>query len=201
MHELAKGRRIFLVRHGQTRQHDEKMFIGRYDVPLAAGTEKDIAEMAEKLKEEIHKEEARQSRLKIYTSPLLRAKQTAEIIKEVLGTVETELCIEENLQEISLGEWDGRPVREIKEQYPAEYERRGNDLFAFKTGNRAENFYDVQYRAVKALRIILKADSSRDRVIVSHSAVIRALENNLKAMQVDDYWDPVDKCSYRTIEL
>lgn len=200
LHELAKGRRIFFVRHGQTRQHDEKMFIGRYDVPLAAGAEKDIAEMAEKLREEIHKEEARQSRLKIYTSPLLRAKQTAEIIKEVLGTVETELCIEEALQEISLGEWDGRSVREIKEQYPAEYERRGNDLFAFKTGNRAENFYDVQYRAVKALRKILKADSSRDIVIVSHSAVIRALENNLKAMQVDDYWDPVDKCSYRTIE-
>ena len=32
---LAAGRRIFLIRHGQTKQHDEKMFIGQYDVPLS----------------------------------------------------------------------------------------------------------------------------------------------------------------------
>lgn len=200
LHELAKGRRIFLVRHGQTRQHDEKMFIGRYDVPLAAGAEKDITAMAEQLRKQNITETAGQGRLKIYTSPLLRAKQTAEIIIDTLGKEEVELCIEEDFQEISLGAWDGIPVREIKEQFPNEYERRGNDMFAFKTGNKAENFYDVQYRAVKALRKILKADSSRDIVIVSHSAVIRALENNLKGMQVDDYWQLVDKCSYRIIK-
>jgi len=105
------------------------------------------------------------------------------------------------LQEISLGAWDGMPVREVKEKYPDEYERRGKDMFAFKIGNKAENFYDVQYRAVKALRKILETDDSQNIVLVSHSAVIRAIENNLKGMSVNDPWDQIGKCAYRILEL
>ena len=105
------------------------------------------------------------------------------------------------MTEINLGKWDGRPVREIKEKYPEEYSRRGRDIFVFKTGNRAENFYDVQYRAVGALREILLQDSSEDIIIVSHSAVIRALENNLRGMRVDDDWNSLPKGSFRIISV
>ena len=201
LREVAKGRKIFLIRHGQTRQHAEKMFIGRYDVPLADGAEKEVAEMAYRLEKEIFHENSDGQRIKIYTSPLLRAKQTAEIIKETLAERNMELCIEKDLQEISLGEWDGRPVREVREMYPEEYERRGQDMFAFKTGNKAENFYDVQYRSVKALRRIFETDPSTVIMIVSHSAVIRSLENNLKGLKVDDIWKPIGKCDYRSMEF
>lgn len=198
LHELAKGRRIYLIRHGQTRQHDEKMFIGRYDVPLEDGAEKSVKEMAGKLAKAIGDGMQKDNPLKIYTSPLKRAVQTAEIISDVLGA--DGLIIEEELQEISLGGWDGLPIREVKEMYPEEYERRGRDIFVFKNGNKAENFYDVQYRAVKVLRQILESDDSKALVIVTHSAVIRALENNLKGMRVDDPWEPAGKCSYRIVE-
>ena len=198
LHELAKGRRVYLIRHGETKQHDEKMFIGRYDVPLKDGAEKSIKEMADKLAEAIGDGVQKDNPLKIYTSPLKRAVQTAEIISGVLGDIE--LCMRDDLQEISLGDWDGLPIREVKEKYPEEYDRRGRDMFAFKTGNKAENFYDVQYRAVKVLRQILESDDSKALVIVTHSAVIRALENNLKGMRVDDPWEPAGKCSYRIVE-
>ncbi|MDO5413841.1 MAG: histidine phosphatase family protein [Bacillota bacterium] len=199
LHELAKGRRVYLIRHGETKQHDEKMFIGRYDVPLEDGAEKSVKEMAGKLEEAIGDGMQKDNPLKIYTSPLKRAVQTAEIISDVLGA--DELIIEEELQEISLGGWDGLPIREVKEMYPEEYERRGRDIFVFKNGNKAENFYDVQYRAVRALRRILDSDDSKDILIVTHSAVIRALENNLKGMKVDDLWEPIGKCDYRIAEL
>lgn len=198
LHELAKGRRVYLIRHGETKQHDEKMFIGRYDVPLKDGAEKSVKEMAGKLAEAICDGMQKDNPLKIYTSPLKRAVQTAEIISDVLGA--DGLIIEEELQEISLGGWDGLPIREVKEMYPEEYERRGRDIFVFKNGNKAENFYDVQYRAVKVLRQILESDDSKALVIVTHSAVIRALENNLKGMRVDDPWEPAGKCSYRIVE-
>ncbi len=201
LHELAKGRKIFLIRHGQTKQHDEKMFIGRYDVPLEGGSEEKIAEMARRLEKEISYEDSYEQRIRIYTSPLQRAKQTAEIMKETLAERNVELCIEKDFQEISLGEWDGRPIREVKEMYPEEYDRRGRDMFTFKTGNKAENFYDVQYRVVKALRKILEKDMSKNIIIVSHSAVIRSLENNLNGLKVDDIWNPIGKGEYRTIEL
>ena len=103
------------------------------------------------------------------------------------------------LNEISLGEWDGRPVREIREKFPEEYSRRGRELFSFKTGNRAENFYDMQYRAVGALRSILERDPARDVLIAAHGGVIRALEHNLRGMRVDDEWTPLEKGGVRII--
>ncbi len=201
LQELAKGRRIYLVRHGQTRQHDEKMFIGRYDVPLADDAGDDISAMAKELAEDLEKNGGLGPGMRIYTSPLIRARQTAGIIKNVFGGEKIELCISEDLQEISLGTWDGRAVRKVREEYPEEYARRGRDIFTFKIGNKAENFYDVQYRAVRALRKILEEDDSRNIVIVSHSAVIRALENNLKDDRVDDPWESLAKGEYREVEI
>lgn len=215
LEKLASGRRIWLVRHGQTKQHDEKMFIGRYDVTLADDAEEDVQVMAMKLNNELERfrndDGAGENVQRIYVSPLTRAVQTAEIIRDLLNRNDRaknslacqkiELCIEEDFQEISLGAWDGMPVRKVREEYPEEYALRGNDMFAFKIGNKAENFYDVQYRAVKALREILEDDDSRDIVVVTHSAVIRALENNLRGLDVADLWEPISKCEYRMMEL
>lgn len=195
LERLAKGRRITLVRHGQTRQHDEKMFIGQYDVPLSEEGERQIEICAEKLVK-MGLEPGR-----IYCSDLSRAVSSAGIIAgKMFADPAEHICPAKGLREIDLGSWDGRPVREIKEQFPEEYSRRGQDMFVFKTGNRSENFYDMQYRAVRALRQILKADSSRDILIVTHSGVIRALQNNLLGMRVDDSWEDIPKGSFVVME-
>ena len=192
--KLAEGRRFFLIRHGQTRQHSEKMFIGQYDIPLNEEGKLQIRETSALIAAQVPKTD------RIYTSPLSRAAESASIVCEILGS-EYKICEIPDFTEINLGKWDGRPVREIKEKYPEEYSRRGRDIFVFKTGNRAENFYDVQYRAVGALREILLQDSSEDIIIVSHSAVIRALENNLRGMRVDDDWNSLPKGSFRIISV
>ena len=192
--KLAEGRRFFLIRHGQTKQHREKMFIGQYDIPLNEEGKLQIRETSALIAEQVPKTD------RLYTSPLSRAAESASIVQEALGS-EYKICEIPDLTEINLGKWDGRPVREIKEKYPEEYSRRGRDIFVFKTGNRAENFYDVQYRAVGALREILLQDSSEDIIIVSHSAVMRALENNLRGMRVDDDWNSLPKGSFRIISV
>lgn len=210
---LAAGRRIFLIRHGETQQHAEKMFIGRYDVPLSERGKEDVKEMAGRLAGTLQIK-------RIYVSPLQRAVQTAEILQETLEALadknataeeavtghklrapqELELCTVADLQEISLGDWDGRKISEIKEKYPDAYRRRGEDMFTFKIGNKAENFYDVQYRAVRALRKILQEDDARDIVLVTHNAVIRALENNLRGLRVDDIWEKLPKGGFVVVE-
>ena len=183
------------MRHGQTQQHDEKMFIGQYDVPLSEEGEMQIELSAGKLVEMDLEPD------RIYCSDLSRAVSSAGIIAEKMFADPAEhICPVKGLREIDLGSWDGRPVREIKEQYPEEYSRRGQDMFVFKTGNRSENFYDMQYRAVRALRQILKADSSRDILIVTHSGIIRALQNNLRGLRVDDGWESIPKGSFVVME-
>ena len=59
----------------------------------------------------------------------------------------------------------------------------------------------MQYRAVRALRRILKDDDASDIIIVTHSGVIRALENNLRGFRVDDPWEGIDKGGFRITEL
>lgn len=203
--DLAAGRRIVLVRHGQTQQHDQKMFIGQYDVPLNSEGQEQIKKTAQALSEMGLKPE------RIYCSDLSRAVTSAELIADELyrddcdeAEVSTpdgyRLCPLKELREINLGAWDGQPVRTIKERFPEEYERRGKDIFVFKTGNKSENFYDLQYRAVKAMRKILTEDRSRDVVVVTHSGVVRSLENNLKGLRVDDEWKSVPKGDFVVIE-
>ena len=166
-----KGKRIFFIRHGEIRQHKEKIFLGQADIPLSEIGRAQARDAAEELVR--YGIDAK----RIYTSDLSRAVETAESIRKRLsrdrpGQKDIDLVKEARLREISLGEWDGRYISEIMKNYPEEYKRRGEDLLDYKFGNDCENFYDLQYRALKGFQSILKqeeksADESRDIVIVS----------------------------------
>ncbi len=226
----AARRRFILIRHGQTQQHDEPMFIGQYDVPLSEEGRQQMQQagkqIAELLQEhyvsdvkrdffgnELIKDMPDWSNT-VYCSDLDRSKESAEIIADVLRSSDVMIDDEENgvlptginvkplegLREIDLGDWDGKPIREIKEQYPELYRRRGDNLFTFKTGNKSENFYDMQYRVIKCLRQILASDDGKNIIIVAHSGVIRAIENNIKGLRVDDEWQKIEKGQLKEVE-
>ncbi|MDF2654197.1 MAG: hypothetical protein K0R19_671 [Bacillota bacterium] len=181
---MLEGKRLFLIRHGEIRQHREKIFLGQTDVPLSEKGRVQAREAAEELlnskAEPVH----------IYSSDLLRAAETAEIIRNRLMEEKREtqvtITLENRLREMALGKWDGCFIREIMEQYPEEYKKRGENLLTYKFDHNSENFYDLQYRAVKGLRRILKQertmadeskrrDEAQDIVIVSHWGVINVI--------------------------
>lgn len=196
-----EGKRLFLIRHGEIRQHKEKIFLGQADIPLS---EKGVSQ-ARKASEELKRYGVSVKR--IYASDLSRALDTAEIIREGLEGAGAEgdgagaaaekkrrnimIVPVSRLREMSLGEWDGRYIREIREQYPDEYRKRGENLLTYKFGNESENFYDLQYRVMKGLKSILKEereaeDSSRDIVIVSHSGVINTILSELQHRELSE---------------
>jgi len=219
---LTARKRIILVRHGETQQHAEPMFIGQYDVPLseegraqaeAAGQEI-VRLMAEDVEAEMlgmdkFGKEPMPAIERIYASDLTRAEETADIIAAAVNKAYPQLAEmtggpvrvrkDPGLREISLGSWDGRPIREVAEEYPEEYERRGRDIFRFKMRG-AESFFDMQYRVKAAFRNILRNDDAKDIIIIAHSGVIRALENSIRGLQVDDPWDVVPKGGLRMLE-
>lgn len=212
---LTARKRIFLVRHGETEQHNEPMFIGQYDVPLSEegrlAAAKAGREIAAAMAEDVEAERLGMDKFgkepmpaieRIYASDLGRATETAEIIKnEINGMLGEPVAVKTvpGLREIDLGEWDGRAISEIKEKYPEEYERRGRNLFTFKMRGQ-ENFYDMQYRVLAAFREILRNDDAKDIIVVTHSGVIRALENNIRGLRVDDEWDPLEKGGFRMLQ-
>lgn len=183
--DLAKGRTFYLVRHGQPQQHKDKIFLGQTDVPLSEIGRKQAEEAKAKLPGNIHR---------IYSSDLKRARETAQIICSEVTEVK-------GFREMNLGSWDGRYIEDIRGEFPELYEKRGKNLFSFKTGNKAENFYDLQYRVVKALTDILKKDDSREIFIVAHSGVIRCIENNLKGGSVEDAWQKPETGGVRVVRV
>jgi probable phosphoglycerate mutase len=193
---LLRGRRLFLVRHGEIRQHQEKIFLGQTDEPLSERGRKQAAQAAEELRR------YGINANRIYTSDLSRASETAEIIGDALvrsrrdraNPEKSERGIrvirEPRLREMSLGEWDGRYISEIMARYPDEYRRRGENLLSYKYGNDSENFYDLRYRVVKAFRSILKqereAGSENDVLIVAHQGVISAILSSVRHTELGE---------------
>jgi broad specificity phosphatase PhoE len=98
--------RFCLVRHGQTDWNLEGRYQGQSDVPLNQTGRAEAQSLAGRLKGK--------SFAAIYTSDLQRARETAEIMAEVLTLPVT---LEPLLREINQGEWEGQFVEAIKARF------------------------------------------------------------------------------------
>ena len=143
---ITAGRRFILVRHGQTRQHAEPMFIGQYDVSLDDEGRAQMRKAGKEIVELLQKHYAEDAKTDffgnviekdmpdwsntVFCSDLDRAVESAEILARALKEGGAMVEDEENgifpsgvrveplkgLREIDLGSWDGRPIREVKEE-------------------------------------------------------------------------------------
>jgi broad specificity phosphatase PhoE/CTP:molybdopterin cytidylyltransferase MocA len=176
--------RIFLIRHGETREHAEKIFLGQTDVPLSDKGREQAAAAGKKLSERGAEANV------VYTSDLVRASETAEIIAKALGASKNGLvpsiARDARLREIHLGDWEGRFIREIKESCPDEYARRGENILTWKIGHEGENYYDLRYRAEKWLRDTLPG--AHEIVAAAHIGVIRVILAAFSGIAPLDAW-------------
>lgn len=93
---------ISFVRHGETGLNRDGRLQGRVDSELSARGLEQVARLATRLSSwEI---------TSVVSSPLARARQTAQAIAAVAGC---EVEIDERLIELDYGEWDGLPLSEI----------------------------------------------------------------------------------------
>ena len=105
--------RVIIVRHGQSSYNAQKMIQGRCDESVL--TEKGAADA--------HNVGAALRTLSfdaVYSSPLQRAKKTAEIILSYLQS-SPELLTPSNLLEINLPLWEKLHKTDVKEKYPDDY--------------------------------------------------------------------------------
>ncbi len=151
---------IFLIRHGQT--HLNKSNTHQYPTtPLSDVGLIEARSLAQRLRE------AKVDL--IYSSPFMRAKQTAEVIAEMSGKSITFL---DELREIK------RPSviegKSHEEMYVKEVNQKIHDNFSKKNWHHSdeENFWDVRYR-VEKLMDTLQNEVSENVLVVSHGVVIK----------------------------
>jgi probable phosphoglycerate mutase len=106
----------------------------------------------------------------LYSSNLIRARQTAEIINRSL---QLPLVIREELKEISFGYLEGMTEQDIEEQYH-DFKEEQLKLLEDIPYPGGENGTSVYERAMPVIQEILQS-GKRDIAIVTHGGVIRVL--------------------------
>ncbi|HPC37739.1 MAG TPA: alpha-ribazole phosphatase [Exilispira sp.] len=155
---------IYLIRHGETKWNLDFKVQGKKDVPL---NENGISQ-ANILAKYFENKDIDM----IYSSNLMRAKETANIIAKKLNK---NVQIVEDLQEINFGVWEGYYWEDIKIEYKDFLKRWENDLENIPVPE-GESYGQVQKRVYKAFnQIISKHDRSSNIIIVSHGVSIKVL--------------------------
>ncbi|MBP0965917.1 MAG: histidine phosphatase family protein [Oscillospiraceae bacterium] len=95
-----KGYRISMLRHGRTRGNDQGLYIGKTDLPLTEEGKEELRDLYASYEyPRVHR---------VYSSPLERAVQSAEILFP-----DTDITIAEDLREMDFGVFEGLPAEEL----------------------------------------------------------------------------------------
>jgi broad specificity phosphatase PhoE len=183
--------KLLLARHGQTAWNASRRFQGSTDVGLSERGRAQAEALGERL---------RGRRLAaVYVSPLCRARETAAI---VLGErSEVPLVAMDELRELSLGEWEGRTVEEIKGQ-------EGDPYLAWLRAPHdrlppgGEPLDSVAIRVRQALDRIAAAHGDEEEVlVVAHGGVISVYACDLLGSSFNHLWRlRVDNCSLTVVK-
>ena len=169
--------RLLLARHGQSVSNAVRRFQGSQDVPLSELGRRQAAALGVAL---------RGGRLThVYASPLERACRTAEIVVADLGVP---LTLVDDLRELSLGEWEGRTIDEIRALPGDPYVRWVRDPVRHLPPG-AEPLPAVQGRTLRAVGAIAAAHSDGDEVlVVCHGGVISAYLAHWLGLPLSSIW-------------
>jgi probable phosphoglycerate mutase len=153
---------LYLVRHGDSRQDDIKRYIGQTDPPLNARGRAQARALRHDLTDVPFR--------RVYCRDLRRCRETARIIAGQQGRSLRPL---RTLREIALGAWDGLPMADIRRRHPGEYERRGQDILAYRPPG-GESFGDLQKRVLPTVLEVLQREQG-PILMVGHAGVNRVV--------------------------
>jgi broad specificity phosphatase PhoE len=171
--------RLWVVRHGESsgnvaRDEAESQGLERIDI---AERDMDVPlsrtglEQAEALGRWWREQPAQEQPTVVYTSPYLRARQTAEQVLEVAG-LHAPLVIDERLREREFGVLDGLTRKGIVAQYPDEARRRARLGKFYHRPPGGESWSDVLLRLRAALDDVRRDAAGERVVLVAHQVVV-----------------------------
>lgn len=164
---------LLFIRHGQTDYNKQRRMQGTLPVPL---NDEGLAQarcLAGYL--------AASDIGAIYTSPMTRALQTAQILAERLGQLPVQ---DARLGEIAFGCFEGMTTAEAVAQYPQAQRRWQSGFLAYRVPG-GESRLDAQRRMRAAWDDILRADAAPTVAVVGHSSAIAIFLGSLFATLPD----------------
>jgi probable phosphoglycerate mutase len=157
---------IYFVRHGETILTPTRKFsgTGALDPELTA----DGLAQAERVAAEVAKLEPDF----LVSSPLKRARQTADAIARTTGLT---VIDDTDWYELSFGSWDGKSIEEVKAETPEDYQAWVNSSSHRPGGG--ESYDEAAVRIDAAMEKVLHLYPGKKVVVVTHNGVIKSAAN------------------------
>jgi alpha-ribazole phosphatase len=170
---------LILIRHGETDWNIEGRYQGQSDTPLNQTGIQQARDMAHRLRQ-AHFDA-------IFSSDLLRARQTAEILSEISGVP---LRVDPRLREIHQGEWEGMLFSDIRARYAQAFEERlRNPLEVAPPGG--ETVGQVRQRVLDAIQEIVEQFPHGSIAIVSHGLSLAIIKVHFHNLDIATVWDHI----------
>ncbi|NBE92961.1 bifunctional RNase H/acid phosphatase [Nonomuraea sp. KC401] len=155
---------LLLLRHGETELSLERRFSGRGDAELTPHGLAQASAAADRLSRDPYRLDV------IITSPLKRARQTAEVVAQRTGRA---VEVEEDLREADFGEWEGHTFTEVQRRWPAELAAWLADPEVAPPGG--ESFATAARRVQAAGERLIERYEGKTVLAVSHVTPIKML--------------------------
>ena len=166
--------RLVFVRHGLSSFNKKGLIQGRSNESSLTKEGYIQAESAGKVLRDINFDG-------IYSSPLIRASETAKTIEKFLKK-NYEIKLDENLLEVNLPTWSGLNIDEIKKKYPDDYNNWKNDPENLTLRNKENKSYqpikELYLQAKKftdSLFSVYENEEDKNFLIIAHNAILRCL--------------------------
>ncbi len=163
LRERAKGsgNRYTIMRHGQAKSNEEGFVSSRPDADnhLTKLGELQVREAGTR----IDKPDV------IFASPVVRARESAELLAKQWGISPNDIIYDERLSEVNVGTFDGKPVSAYHQFY-------GEFSVAYvKRPDGGENYTDVRVRVGRFIYDVDQRYAKKNILIVSHESPLREL--------------------------
>lgn len=175
MQPFAGRGRIFLLRHGETEWNRERRVMGRRPIPLCAEGRDQLSRVVPHLRG--------LGIGTIWTSPMVRARETAEMAAEALGGAPVRE--EPGLAEVDYAAWEGLGFRELLED--PNYHEFHKDPLGARVPGGGETLLEVRNRVFAACERILARTEEGHPLLVSHGDPLRLVVSACLAIDPEQF--------------
>jgi probable phosphoglycerate mutase len=161
-------RHLLVLRHGQSTWNAEGRWQGQADPPLSAEGEQQARAAVGALPDVPF--------VRVVTSDLRRAVQTAEILAGPLGLA---VDVDPDLREIDVGDWTGLTRPEIEARWPGELARWSAGESESPPGGEPRSTLVARARRAMVRIAAATAAPGEPVLVVAHGALIRHLDRSL----------------------
>ncbi len=183
---MPEGLTLYVVRHGQTDWNAERRYQGQADIPLNDKGRR----QAQRNGDTLAGLNLNLEKLDFVASPLGRARETMEIVRQSLGLDPANYRLDPALKELSYGHWEGILQSDLPTTDPDGVAARALDPLTWRPRG-GESYADLLIRTTTWLATV-----SRDSVIAAHGGTMRtlqALHGDLPHHQIPTLDAPQDK--------